>query len=244
MVFAPHPDDEVLGCAGTIFLKRLAGTPVACVFMTDGRTSHRRFMPEEELQHLRKVEALDAAAVLGIGRSDVHFLDFEDSRLSNSHDSAVERVLALINQYHPAEVYVPYQRDGTPDHEETYAVVIEACRKSGFQLDVCEYPIWFWNQWPWVSLHFGWNGDAMRELLRVLRAGLGWRLFRTFRSGVFVGRVLEEKRQALTRYRSQMTVLKEGTAWPTLPGVSKGEFLDCFYQRFEVFRCRKLTAGT
>jgi len=244
IVFAPHQDDEVLGCAGTILLKSQAGTPVACVFMTDGRTSHRRFMEEGELRHLRQSEALDAAAILGIQRSDVHFLDFEDCCLNKFHTRAVEHVLALIHRYHPDEVYVPYQGDGNPDHEETYAIVVEACWKSALRLELCEYPIWFWNHWPWVSLQVQCNLTTFRDLLKLLKAGLGWRLFRAFRSGVYVGGVIERKRQALAQYRSQMTVFKEGTAWPTLPGVSNGEFLDCFFQKFEVFRCRTISAGS
>lgn len=244
VVFAPHQDDEALGCAGTILLKRQAGTQVGCVFMTDGRTSHRQFMAEEELRRLRKSEAVDAAAILGIARSDVHFLDFEDGRLSRFHNGAVEKVLALIDKYHPDEVYVPYRADGTPDHEETYVIVVEACRKSGLQLEVCEYPVWFWNQWPWVSLSVRCSRETLKELLRVFRAQLGWKLFRTFRIGVYVEGVMEKKRQVLAQYRSQMNVLKEGSAWPTLGGVSNGEFLNCFFQSFEVFHCTKFSAET
>src|SRR5687768_6580034 len=34
MVFAPHPDDETLGCGGTILQKRRAGASMRIVFMT------------------------------------------------------------------------------------------------------------------------------------------------------------------------------------------------------------------
>ena len=40
MVFAPHPDDETLGCGGTVVKLRRAGVDVHIVFMTDGRHSH------------------------------------------------------------------------------------------------------------------------------------------------------------------------------------------------------------
>ena len=36
IVFAPHPDDETLGCGGTILKKRSLGAPVEVVFLTDG----------------------------------------------------------------------------------------------------------------------------------------------------------------------------------------------------------------
>jgi len=39
-VFSPHPDDETLGCGGTIIKKKRAGAEVKIFYMTDGRKSH------------------------------------------------------------------------------------------------------------------------------------------------------------------------------------------------------------
>src|SRR4030065_330273 len=107
VIFAPHQDDETLGCGGTIMLKRKAGTPVACVFMTDGSTSHRSFMK---------------------------------------------------------------------DDEGTHAVVTDALNKVGRPVEICEYPIWFWNQWPWVPFHIRCNRESGRMLWRMLFSGFGLRL--------------------------------------------------------------------
>jgi hypothetical protein len=68
----------------------------------------------------------------------------------------------------------------------------------------------------------------------------GLRLIVAFRHGVFVADQLEKKRQALAQHRSQMMILRPGTAWPTLSDVSEGEFLKCFFQDFEIFHCRKI----
>jgi hypothetical protein len=75
------------------------------------------------------------------------------------------------------------------------------------------------------------------EYLRALWKCLGLRRFGEFRTGVFVGDVLDRKMQALAQHRSQMTVLVPGTDWPTLADISAGEFLRCFFQDYEVFRC-------
>jgi hypothetical protein len=45
VVFAPHPDDETLGCGGTIVRKIRAGARVRLVVMTDGGSSHRELLP-------------------------------------------------------------------------------------------------------------------------------------------------------------------------------------------------------
>ncbi|MCI0468841.1 MAG: PIG-L family deacetylase, partial [Nitrospirae bacterium] len=36
LVLAPHPDDETLGCAGTIIKYKKSGALVNCLVMTDG----------------------------------------------------------------------------------------------------------------------------------------------------------------------------------------------------------------
>jgi LmbE family N-acetylglucosaminyl deacetylase len=234
-VFAPHQDDETLGCGGTIILKRQAGTPVTVVFMTDGSTSHKRFMDEGELRRLRKAEALEAAEVLGVSSQGVHFLDFPDGRLARFHEAAVSQVLALLNRQQPDEVFVPYHRDGTPDHEATYRIVVEAMRKSALTLHLHEYPVWLWNQWPWVSLNLACSREAARAVWRAIRSGFGLAFFREFRSGVLVSEVLARKREALARHRSQTSVLKPGVGWPTLSDVSHGQFLSCFFQKYELY---------
>src|SRR3954464_13432525 len=61
IVFAPHPDDETLGCGATIHRKRDAGTAVHVVIASDGRRSqHPGVIAPEELVRMRAQEALAA----------------------------------------------------------------------------------------------------------------------------------------------------------------------------------------
>src|SRR5436309_3019289 len=75
LVFAPHQDDEALGCGGTILRKRHSGADVYIAFITDGSQSHARLMDPDKLSALRTEEAIDAAEVLGVDKSRVHFLN-------------------------------------------------------------------------------------------------------------------------------------------------------------------------
>src|SRR5690606_8940077 len=74
IVVAPHFDDEVLGCGGTMLRKLAAGARLSIVFMTDGGKSHRHLMPSGELARIRSAEAMAAAAAVGIDPSDVTML--------------------------------------------------------------------------------------------------------------------------------------------------------------------------
>jgi LmbE family N-acetylglucosaminyl deacetylase len=153
---------------------------------------------------------------------------------------AVEEVL---RSRQPDEVYVPYARDGTPDHEATYRIVVDALERVGRPARLLEYPVWFWNRWPWVPFQLRASRDTLRALRRVSEARFGLDVLLEFKSGVFVEPLLERKRLALARHRSQTTVLRPGTAWPTLASVSEGEFLECLFQQFEVFRSSECPAA-
>jgi len=244
VVFAPHPDDETLGCGGTIILKREAGTPVSIIFMTDGCASHRQLMPPEQMRRLRKDEALQAAEVLGVAPGNVHFLNFEDGGLSSCEEAAVTPVLALLEQLGPEEVFVTCRDDGTADHEATYRIVMEAARRSGRSMRICEYPVWCWHQWPWVPQPLRCNLDMLRVFGRFLRSGGGLAPWLQFRSGVKIREVHRRKREALARHRSQMIALIADVSWSTLPDVAEGRFLELFFQDYEVFRCSVTRRGS
>src|SRR3954452_23126054 len=75
IVFAPHPDDETLGCGATIHRKREVGTSVHVVIASDGRRSQEPdVIAPEELVRIRAREALDACTTLGVAAEHVHQL--------------------------------------------------------------------------------------------------------------------------------------------------------------------------
>jgi LmbE family N-acetylglucosaminyl deacetylase len=210
--------------------------------MTDGRTSHSAYLPGDEVSAMRRAEALEATSRLGLSAEDVHFLDVHDGRLRQAHAEAILRVQALLERYRPEELYVPLRNDGVPDHEATYSVVLEAVRMTQQPCEICEYPVWAWNQWPWVPFRIDLTRDTLHEVTRLVRTRWGQEALRGCTTAIDVREVREAKRQVLTSYRSQTTVLRPGTAWPTLGDVSDGAFVDCFFQDYEVFRCSRPNA--
>ena len=61
MVIAPHPDDESIGCGGTICLHTAKGDHVSVVFLTSGELGLKH-LPPEEAWKIREQEAAKAAA--------------------------------------------------------------------------------------------------------------------------------------------------------------------------------------
>ena len=124
LVFAPHPDDETLGCGGTIIRKVRAGARVGIVVMTDGARSHAKYMAPARLAEIRAGEALAAASVLGVAADHVSLLGCPDGQLASRRDEFVPRVAELLAQRRPEQVFIPYRHDGVSDHEATREVVM------------------------------------------------------------------------------------------------------------------------
>ncbi len=72
IVLAPHMDDEVLGCGGTIVRHVLAQADVTVVFLTDGRRGagdalkREHFADPYDIVKVRKLEAQRAAKIIGV----------------------------------------------------------------------------------------------------------------------------------------------------------------------------------
>lgn len=238
VVFAPHPDDETLGCGGTIVKKTRAGADVSLVVMTDGRRSHRELMDEERIREIRALEAEEAAIRLGIPADRVYRLDIHDKTLCDHFEDAVARVVEILSSARPLEIYIPYLHEPPSDHVETRRVALAAARAVLPSVTVYEYPVWFWFHWPWVPYPL----YNRRDLPGVIgeNAAAAVRMIHDFNSCVFSGDVHAEKRHALDAYKSQMTRLVDDPAWARLADVADGAFLECFFQEYEVFWERKI----
>jgi LmbE family N-acetylglucosaminyl deacetylase len=232
LVFAPHPDDETLGCGGTIAKKRLHGADVHVAFMTDGSGSHQPLIGADELRTLRSGEAEAACAELGVPARDLSFLEIEDGKLAEHRARALGTVRELLARLRPEEVFVPFHADIQPDHEATTSIVRDALATLGARARVFEYPIWFWHHWPWVRL-----GRNPRSLRAVLGATLRARhtLYRDMRCAADVRETLAVKRAALRRHRTQMERLAANAEWPILADVSQGDWLESFFSGYELF---------
>ena len=234
IVFSPHPDDETLGCGGTIIRKRETGADVKIVFMTDGSFSHHRFIPEDELIELRQKEALAAAEVLGITASDVMFLNFRDGKLQQSSDKAIAKVKELLQQESPQQVFIPYIRETHPDHLATNQIVLAALDNYTQEVAVYEYPIWYWHHFPWTQT--GKRDSRLAYLKASIKAQWGWQLLKEFNYCVAIESVKSQKQLALAQHQTQMKRLVDDPNWGLLKDVSDGEWLDCFFQTQEIFR--------
>jgi LmbE family N-acetylglucosaminyl deacetylase len=130
LVVAAHPDDEILGCGGTIARHTSRGDEVSILILGEGITSRaKRREPkkwQQELKRLRE-QVNRAAAAVGAGRTFHH--DFPDNRF-DSVDlldliKVVEETKSKVN---PTIVYTHHGGDLNIDHRMTFQAVLTACR--------------------------------------------------------------------------------------------------------------------
>ena len=205
LVFAPHQDDETLGCGGLIALKRQQQIPVNVAFLTDGSACYGSIalggvtiMPTEDIVAIRKQEATEALGRLGVSGNSIHFLDQPDQFLDHQaleHDALVNSLVDLINEIAPQDIYVTYRYDVHGDHQATYRLVHEAIVRSGRQTRLWEYPIWSF-----------WSHKHLSGLVRNQRHNL---------YQLPIQNVLAQKKTALECYKSQFQTVP-GTLSPVL----------------------------
>lgn len=118
---APHPDDEVIGCGGTLALLADRGAEVAVVVATDGEASVGSPHPRAETGSRRRGEAVAACAALGVPAPS--FVGLPDGAVAD-HAGRLRAVLSAVrDDLDPTLVLAPWPLDGHPDHRAVAAAV-------------------------------------------------------------------------------------------------------------------------
>lgn len=129
LVVVAHPDDEVLGCGGTIAWHADQGHEVLIYIMAEGATSRfaapDRNAISSELEGLRK-SAIQAAAILG---ATVIFGNYADNRM-DSVDllDVIKSVESVVDEFRPDKIYTHHVGDINIDHQIVHKAVVTACR--------------------------------------------------------------------------------------------------------------------
>lgn len=139
LVIAPHPDDEAIGCGGTLRLHADRGDRVTAVFLTSGELGLEN-LPASEAHRIREGEAAAAAAILGIAR--LEFMRFPDWFTGEHLPSVAEKLAAILRAETPGRIYLPHPEDGHPDHRAAFPAVCRALRASAMTAEIFAYEVW------------------------------------------------------------------------------------------------------
>ena len=170
LVFAPHPDDEVLCCGLTLTEKIKQGSTVKIVFVTNGDAKSFDFDISKSYGRLRKSESIKSAIHMGIPIRNLIFLNFPDGYLDKldmttpitssytgenvTHFSSYfpgrlytkkalkSSIREILIKEKPHTIYFPDpQLDKHPDHAAVGQIVMDIITEDGLKLDTQAYQI-------------------------------------------------------------------------------------------------------
>jgi len=226
VVFAPHPDDETLGCGGTIARRLSEGYDISVVFLTDGRHSLTEYgitsrPTPSEMSRIRIEDAIRALRILGLREKDLVSLDFEDKTLRKQERLVQERVVEILRDISPAEVFFPQENEYNVDHRITNMIVRKAIE--ALDLHPVEYQyIIAWSFPFYLLLHMMSESMFDQFTSRFPKRSL---------IRVDISKFLPLKEMAIREYKSQTTLLSRGQKRPAL----KRSFLKRFLKTEEKF---------
>lgn len=123
LVIAPHPDDEILGCGGTMARMIDEGLDVHVGIVTSGRP------PAYSLESVAQVrdEATRSHAFLGV--SETHWLDFPAAALGSVPAGELNAGIGgLIRKVKPDTLFVPFLGDVHQDHQLAFLASMVGAR--------------------------------------------------------------------------------------------------------------------
>ena len=147
LILAPHPDDEVLACGGTILLHKNR-QKVHCLFATDGSRSPAPLLSwagkvDPMLPSLRRREAERVFSTIGIPSSNYRFLNFPDGKLRLFRNELEKDLKNTIRACQPAIVLAPFRFDVHPDHVTLYRSARNALQDISPRPILLEYFVYF-----------------------------------------------------------------------------------------------------
>ncbi|MDB5991884.1 MAG: hypothetical protein JWQ10_3287 [Herbaspirillum sp.] len=224
VIVAPHPDDEVLGCAGLLMHLSRLGNKILLVAVSDGERSHHSghrgdsshsshsshssesAFSADLLARVRPAETTQALLRLGVAHITIVRAQLPDSGVAQ-HRARLQDLLGAYLQ--PGDtVFASWQRDGHPDHEAVGEASGDAARAVGCRL--IEIPIWMWH-WRRPDHH-----------------AIPWQRARKL---ALDDDMQVRKKAALACYRSQLEPDRSTGNAPILPP----EVLAHFHRPFEIY---------
>ena len=158
VILAPHPDDEVYGCGGSILKWIDEGHDVHIIYVTDNRAliswgqksgelieeEANQFLNlnEEEIAVIGLKEAEEVAEAFGFVKSKVHLLKFHDLDAINQLDLGISLSKEILKN--TQRIVIPHSdKDGHPDHHATYLIARQGATELG--LTNVEFYVYYMN---------------------------------------------------------------------------------------------------
>ena len=126
LIIAPHPDDEILGCGGTIAKYISQGKELYVAIVTNGHKGAPELFSKEGTDKVR-LEAKQSHKYLGI--KETFFLDFPVLKLASEPSYKLSMAIgSIIKKLNIDTLFIPHRGDIHEDHRITFESALVAAR--------------------------------------------------------------------------------------------------------------------
>lgn len=144
LVIAPHFDDDIIGCGGTLLKYFQQGVEIHVVYLTDGTGGAPSEVSSCDITNIRYQEAKESIYALGIHNAKLHCLNIKDGTVNDCvYNKQLEE---LILEIKPETVFTPYIIDIHHDHRGANNLLYNVLRNYSVEMtgikDIIMYEVW------------------------------------------------------------------------------------------------------
>ena len=121
LVVATHPDDETLGCGGTLLKHKANKDEIHWLICTSLNNNHKYYSTREK--EIKKVSKL-------FNFNSINALPFETTKIDQYNmNELIKKISKVINKIKPQIIYLPFKDDIHTDHKKIFEACL-SCTKS------------------------------------------------------------------------------------------------------------------
>lgn len=155
LVIAAHPDDEVLGCGGTIARLAQEGHEVRIAILGEGITSRYAQRGQADPSLVEELQACSRKVSQILGAKDIFFFSLPDNRFDTVPLlNIIKLIEELLKKTSPQVIYTQHGGDLNIDHRVTFEATLTATRPTpdSFVHTVYAYEVPSSTEWSFQKL--------------------------------------------------------------------------------------------
>jgi LmbE family N-acetylglucosaminyl deacetylase len=143
LLFSPHPDDEILGACGLLYLCFIQNIKITVIYMTSGKTAGDA--------NIRQKEAINGINKLGGSQDSLFFtcFPFYNKQNRSVENEDYEYARELIRKYQPDKLFICADIfDPNRTHKKCFDILMKVVSEMEFKkIEIYfYYSVWYWPE--------------------------------------------------------------------------------------------------
>jgi N-acetylglucosamine malate deacetylase 1 len=172
LVVAPHMDDEVIGCGGTLLLLRETGAEVHVAYVSDSSAAKVDVADGQHISSTRRAEAPRVGTFMDF--SSTRELGFPDGQLARHESGITDRLSELIEEVKPELLFCPFPGEEHSDHMSCASAAAAAAKRTRFKGTIAAYEVCS-PLWPNVVVDISAVSRRKEEAIRLYDSQIAYR---------------------------------------------------------------------